>query len=398
MRDPGLTDWLIEGGLAGQAVGEIFDGFCRRLTAAGFPLTRGYLSFAMLHPLLWATGLVWERGRITEAIDLPYGFERRESWLTSPFRHMLESDIRRLHRPLGRGEEHADFPVLREFRDAGLTDWLALFFDFGWVLERMMVDQLGVILSWATDKPEGWTAAELAEIEALSRGLALAVKGSSSRDMTRALLATYIGGNAAEQVIAGRVRRGSVGRDEAVILYADLRGFTDFTDRTPPEEVTRRLNACFDAMGRPVKEAGGEILKFLGDGLLAVFLPDARRGVAGAADAALDAAQTILADIETLNAAEAQAGNPPLAVDLALHEGVVTSGNVGTAERLDFTIIGPAVNEATRIEGLCGPLGRHLLISDSFVRAAPALKPRLRSLGRHALRGVREAREVFTMD
>jgi adenylate cyclase len=199
-------------------------------------------------------------------------------------------------------------------------------------------------------------------------------------------------------VIAGRVRRGSVGRDEAVILYADLRGFTDFTDRTPPEEVTRRLNACFDAMGGPVKEAGGEILKFLGDGLLAVFLPDARRGVAGAAEAALEAARKILADIETLNAAEARAGNPPLAVDLALHEGVVTSGNVGTADRLDFTIIGPAVNEATRIEGLCGPLGRHLLISDSFVRAAPALKARLCSLGRHGLRGVREPREVFTID
>lgn len=398
MRDAGLHDWLIEGGLAGRKVEALFDGFCRRLTEAGFPLARGYLSFAMLHPLLWATGIVWERGRITEAIDLPYGFERREAWLTSPFRHMLETDVRRLHRPIGRGEAQLDFPVLREFRDGGLTDWLALFYNFGWALERMMVDQLGVIFSWATDKPGGWTEPELAEIEALSRELALAVKGSSSRDITRALLSTYIGGNAAEQVVAGRVRRGSVGRDEAVILYADIRGFTDFTDRTPPEEVTRRLNACFDALGEPVTAAGGEILKFLGDGLLAVFLPDAKRGVAEAASAALEAAQKVLAEIERLNQSEAAAGNPRLAIDLALHQGVVTSGNVGTADRLDFTIIGPAVNETTRIEGLCGELGRHLLISDSFVRAAPALEPRLRSLGRHALRGVREAREVFTID
>jgi len=398
MRDASITGWLVESGLAGLGVGELFDGFCRRLTESGFPLARGYLSFATLHPLLWATGLTWERGRLTEAIELPYGFERREAWLESPFRHMLESDLRRLHRPLGRGPEHRDFPVLREFHEAGLTDWLALFYNFGWVLERMMVDQLGVIFSWATDQPGGWSEAEIAELEALSRGLALAVKGSSGRDMTRALLATYIGGSAADQVIAGRIRRGSVGREEAVILYADLRGFTDFADATPPEEVTRRLNDCFDAVGGPLQAGGGEILKFLGDGLLAVFLPDAKRGVAGAAAQALAAAQAILAGVERLNAAEAEAGNPPLAIDLALHEGVVTSGNVGTAERLDFTIIGPAVNEATRIEGLCGSLGRQLLISDSFVRAAPGLKAKLRSLGHHRLRGVREPREIFAID
>src|SRR5262245_42212061 len=104
MRDPALTDWLIEGGLDGREVGELFDGFCRRLNESGFPLARGYLSFAMLHPLLWATGITWERGRVTEAIDLPYGFEQRESWKTSPFRHMLDGDVRRLHRPIGRGE------------------------------------------------------------------------------------------------------------------------------------------------------------------------------------------------------------------------------------------------------------------------------------------------------
>jgi adenylate cyclase len=352
----------------------------------------------MLHPVLWATGITWEQGRITGSIDLAYGYERRDSWLVSPFRHMLESDTRRLHRRIGRGEAALDFPVLREFREAGLTDWLALLFHYGWAVERMMVNQLGVIFSWATDKPGGWTAAELAEIEALSQPLALAVKGSSGRDTTRALLSTYIGRNAADQVIAGRVQRGSVEREAAVILYADLRGFTDFADVTSPEEVTRRLNACFDAMGEPVRRAGGEILKFLGDGLLAVFLPDAKRSLDQAAAAALEAAREILAGLARLNAAETAGGKPPLPVDLVLHEGVVTHGNVGTADRLDFTIIGPAVNEATRIEGLCKALGHHLLISDSFARAAPALKDHLRSLGRHTLRGVREQREVFTVD
>lgn len=396
MRDASLHEWIVERGLAGGSVAELFDGFCRRLVASGIPLTRAHLSVAMLHPLVWASGTVWERGHIVDSLDIAYGFDRGEPWLVSPFRHMLEADVRRLHRPLAGDDPILDFPVLHEFRKAGLTDWLGLFHSFGWAVEQMMVRELGVIFSWATDDPAGWTPAALQEIEPLTRTLALAVKGSSSRDMTRELLATYVGRKPAEQILAGRVQRGSVGRTAAIILYADLRGFTDFADAAAPEEVTRRLNDCFDGMGRPVTKAGGEILKFLGDGLLAAFPPEDTGDMAGAAVAALAAAQEILGAIDGLNAAETRAGNPPLAIDIALHQGEVTYGNVGTADRLDFTIIGPAVNEATRIEALCKTLGRHLLISDSFVRAAPALRLQLRSLGHHRLRGVREPREVFT--
>ena len=190
----------------------------------------------------------------------------------------------------------------------------------------------------------------------------------------------------------------SVGRSAAVILYADLRGFTDFAEVAAPEEVTRRLNGYFDCMGEPVKTAGGEILKFLGDGLLSIFLMDAEHDTGTVAAAALEASRGILSRVEQLNEVERRARNPALEIDIALHEGEVTYGNVGTADRLDFTVIGPAVNEVTRIEALCKELGLHLLISDSFVRAAPALQPHLRSLGRHRLRGVRESREVFTKD
>jgi adenylate cyclase len=149
-------------------------------------------------------------------------------------------------------------------------------------------------------------------------------------------------------------------------------------------------------MGEAVAAGGGEILKFLGDGILAVFLPRVGADMAAVAAATLAAAQDMLARVDRLNEAEVAAGRPALAVDIALHEGDVTYGNVGTADRLDFTVIGPAVNEATRLEGLCKELGRHLLVSDAVLRAAPALRPRLRSLGRHRLRGVREPREVFT--
>ncbi len=319
-----------------------------------------------------------------------------EGWQSSPFRHMLETHTARLHRRLAGEDAQIDFPVLAEFRDAGLTDWLALIYGFGLNLERA-ADELGVVISWATDRPSGWTAAELAMIEELSGTLALAARGSSALRTMRALLATYLGTDAASRVVDGQVRRGAVDRIDAFILYADLRGFTDFADVTAAEEVTRRLNGYFDCMGEAVAAAGGEILKFLGDGVLAVVLPKEGRDRAAAASATLSAARDILVRVRRLNDTEVAAGYPALAIDIALHESEVTYGNVGTADRLDFTAIGPAINEATRLEGLCRELGRHLLISDSFVGAAPALRPQLQSLGHHRLRGVREPREVFTV-
>src|SRR5439155_23266638 len=191
------------------------------------------------------------------------------------------------------------------------------------------------------------------------------------------------------------IQRGWASRLDAAILYADLRGFTSFAESTPPEEVIRRLNGIFDCLGGPVRAGGGEILKFLGDGMLAVFLP--KGDAAEVAAATLAAAREIMRQVAALNARETAAGNMALVLDLAIHAGEVTYGNIGTSERLDFTVIGPAVNEATRIEGLCKELDTSILISESFASAAPALRDQLRSVGHHRLRGVKEAREVFTI-
>jgi len=394
--DPALLhSWLIEAGLASLPSGELFDGFCRRLVASGVPIARGFLSIGALHPLWRARSFTWQDGRLAEVADFAYDYMQTRGWQASPFRHMMETRTPRLHRRLAGADARLDFPVLAEFRAAGLTEWLALMHDFGWDQGRQEGHHLGIVLSWATDGPQGWSAAEREAVEALSRPLSLAVKAGTALDTTRAVLATYIGQDAAALVVGGHVRRGSVGRLPSFILYADLRGFTDFAEVTAPEEVTRRLNGYFECMGEAVAAAGGEILKFLGDGILAAFLPREPAERPAVAAATLAAAQDLLARVDRLNAAEAAAGHPALALDIALHEGEVTYGNVGTAERLDFTAIGPAINEATRLEALCKTLGRNLLVSDSFVRAAPALRAQLRSLGRHKLRGVREEREVF---
>lgn len=396
VADASVQAWLVEAGLSSTSVRTLFDGFCTRLVAGGIPLSRGFLSIATLHPQRRANSIIWQNGEIVAATEFHHDNMATDAWHASPFSHMLETRRQRLHRRLVGDGAVLDFPVLSELRDAGFTDWLAFVYGFGWAFEQRDGGYLGVVLSWATHRSGGWTAAELDAIEELSGTLALAVRGSSTLDTTRDVLATYLGGDAAARVIAGHVRRGSVGRMAAFILYADLRGFTDFAEVTEPEEVTRRLNAYFDCTGEAITSRGGEILKFLGDGLLAVFLPTAG-GASAVAAAALDAARDVLARVERLNEAEGAAGRVTLAIDVALHEGEITYGNVGTSDRLDFTIIGPAVNEAARLETLCKDVSQHLLVSDSFVRTAPELRPELRSLGLHRLRGVREPREVFTV-
>jgi len=391
-----LHAWLIDAGLAGLEAESLFDGFCQRLVAAGIPIARGFLSIGGLHPLRRASSLTWQDGRIIDIQDFAHAAMDTRLWQESPFRLMMETGTRRLHRRLVGPDAVLDFPVLREFRDAGRTEWLALMHGFGWGTTPEH-SQFGVVISWVTGRAGGWTTDQLAAIEELSGTLALAAKGSSTPGVTRDVLAAYLGGDAADRVIAGQVRRGSVSRIAAAILYADLRGFTDFAEVTAPEEVTRRLNGIFDCLGEPVREAGGEILKFLGDGVLAVFLPKDGRDMAAVAEATLGAARAIQARVAALNAAETAAGHPALALDMALHAGDLTYGNIGTADRLDFTVIGPAVNEATRLEGLCKVLGVPTLISESFVRAAPALRDQLRSMGHHRLRGVREEKEVFAL-
>jgi adenylate cyclase len=391
----GLHAWLVETGLAGTAARALFDGFCAHLVAAGVPLARAFFSTTALHPQRRASSVLWQAGQPATDLVFAWSDMQTATWRESPFAHMLERRAPRLRRRLVGPDAVVDFPVLSELRDAGLTDWFALVYGFGWAGGRPTDDALGVVLSYATARPAGFEAADLDALEEVSRTLALAAKASGTLDTARDVLATYLGSDPAARVIAGHVQRGAVGRMAAFILYADLRGFTDFTEVTPPEEVARRLNAYFDCAGAAIAARGGEILKFLGDGVLAVFLPAPGRDPASVGAASLAAARELLARVADLNRAETAAGNPALEVDVALHTGEITYGNVGTAERLDFTVIGPAVNEAARLEALCGALGRHLLVSDAVVRAAPAMAASLRSLGRHALRGVREPREVF---
>jgi adenylate cyclase len=227
--------------------------------------------------------------------------------------------------------------------------------------------------------------------------LALALQARLGHDTSVNLLNTYVGPEAGRRILAGEIRRGSLEVISAVIMYADLRGFTALADTHGRDEMVEMLNTYFDCFVPVIESHGGQVLKYLGDGLLATF-PLNAEGPAVACTSSLDAAAESLRCVAEANRERAAAGKPVMALDLVLHLGDLFYGNVGSADRLDFTVIGPAVNEAARIEALCSQNERNLLTSETFASAATGSADRLVSIGRFALRGVRTAQSIYTLD
>lgn len=400
-----LAAWLTRAGLDGCSIDSMMAEFSERLNRdAGIPVERVYLAMTTLHPLLRARGYTWAAGQgLVDVAAMPHrdAGDEPQAWQESPFRHMLIKWEPEMRRRLTGPQALHDFPVLRDFADQGFSDWIAFAHSFGWDLSiaqrQVGYDAgMGMICSFATRHPEGFSASEIDRLRVLVSLLALTVKAVTLTQLARDVTAAYVGRDAANHVLSGEIRRGMAQKIDAVILYADLRGFTQVADRLAIEPLIEMLNAYFDCLGPAIEENGGQVLKFLGDGLLASFQLAPGQDPAPLCAAALAAAEQSLAAVEKLNAGWRSEGAPTLELDIALHRGTVMYGNVGTSARLDFTLIGPAVNEAARLENLCASLDRNLIASRSFVVSAGGAAKRLRSLGSHTLRGVAEPQEVFT--
>lgn len=392
-----ISAWLIDAGLAARPIDQLMSGFCERLNGAGLRIARVNVATSTLHPMLRALGFTWDRRHgETESFRFTHSDGVSQAWLDSPYAYMLANDITYLRRPLTGPKAQFDFPILKELRDEGLTDWCGAAFSFGLDAAVDGAGTIGLICSLSSDRDGGFAASDLVLLEQLLPTLALAVKSVAVQDMSRGLLTTYLGADAAARVLSGTIQRGSVQSVHAVLYYADLRAFTTQADTTPTEELVTLLDDYLDCMVRPVEKRGGQVLKFLGDGLLATFGVGALQPPDVCATA-LDAAQEAMDLVAALNRKRQGEGKPVMELDLALHLGEVLYGNVGSDDRLDFTVIGPAVNEASRMEALCKDLGQNLLISESFADSATGCRSRLTSLGRHSLRGVREPVELFTL-
>ena len=394
-RVQALSDWLVQQGLRGTALEDLLAGFCKGLRALGLPLWRCHVSMRTLHPNFEALSFRWRprSGIVREPI--PYSEETSEEWSSSPFHHMFQTDNFRLRRRLRGPHARLDFPILVEFRDQGATDYLARITPFG---DDGIIDgRTGIVCSWTSDRPEGFSTIEIAILDRLQPRLALTVKTVLGLEITRNVVDAYVGPKTGRRILRGEIRRGATETIHAVIFHADLRGFTALSDRMARDELVPMLDEYLECIVQPVVDHGGEVLKFMGDGLLATFDLDAS-GDDSICRIALASAVSALRLTQELNAARTAAGKPTTGLDVALHLGDVLYGNVGGRDRLDFTVIGPAVNEASRIEGLCDRLGRRLLISESFASAATQCTGQLVSVGKFRLRGLARDQEIFSLD
>jgi len=389
-----LAGWVTEAGLIGTSESELMAGFCRRVVNAGVPLARAIVILDTLHPIYEGRAFRWRADMPDEAEVIDYGRtnegEAAESWRRSPFYHLLQSGGTLLRRRLAAGEP-VDFSSVAQARDEGMTDYVALIRRFA--AEGVIGKMDCAYSSWATDAAGGFDDEAVLALQRLAPFLELAIKSAVLARMAGTLAQTYLGRDAGRRVMSGRILRGVAEKIGAVLWYSDLHGYTEISDNSPPEQIIPLLNDYAEVVVAAVHANGGDVVKLMGDGTLAIFPADNRED---ACHAALAAATHAGRAAVSLNRKRRAAGLPTAELYLALHVGDVFYGNIGSKDRLDFTVIGPAVNEVSRILAMSRSVERDLLLSSSFVVALGSdLRRRMVSIGRYALRGVAQPQELF---
>jgi adenylate cyclase len=382
-----VTDWLMGEALGEPNIEHLVEGTAARVDAAGIPIQRFHISFNMLHPLYSGMGLTWRRGKELEVAR----FERttgpdNPAWTNSPLNHMIQRRITSLRRRLVGPAAILDFPILEDLRAAGATDYFAFAIPFASDGED------GLIGSWTTDRKRGFFDADLRALHRIQRRLAVACRMTIRGQVAKNVVATYLGRGAGERVLAGQIRRGEGETIPAVIWYSDLRGSTALAERLDRESYTEILNCYFECVGGAILKEGGEILDFIGDAILAIFPIGGGKGRDDACARAYSAALLAQRRIDGTNAERAGSGMPQLSYGLALHVGDMMFGNIGTPERLSFSVIGPSVNKVARLEGLTKEVARPVVASRAYIESCPGV---WELLGQFKVQGIAEPIEVF---
>ena len=378
-----IIDWLIGGARSATQSGDVLGELCEQLFAAGLPIYRVGIFVRTLHPDVYGRSFIWRQGQEVAVGEADFSLPDSEEFQTSPLTTLLQTGQPVRHRLNAMNE--ANSVVLEGMRAEGITDYFAF--------PIVFTDGSKHAVSIQTRQPSGFTDGEIAALTRIIAPLARVAEVRALQRTSVTLLNTYVGSRAGERILAGQIRRGHTDFLHAVIWLSDLRGFTALSDRLPSILIVDLLNRYFDCQVPAIIKAGGEVLKFMGDGLLAIFPiaddgSDEREVCARALTAALEM-RTAVRDL-TFSAF----GGPTERVTfgLALHLGDVLYGNIGGANRLDFTCIGPAVNIAARMEKLSGGLGRTILASPAFVQHDG---DQWHDLGEFAVAGVARPQRVF---
>jgi adenylate cyclase len=390
----GLAAWISEAGLAATDESGFLAELCTRARAAGLPLSRALVFVDTLHPIYEGQALRWydDKGAIPVLDYEPTVGERLERWQQSPFFRMLETGETCLRVPIN-AENAARYPIAYDLAGGSATEYVSCITRFG------ADDVIGgldcVYSSWITAASGGFTDDQVAAIRRLLPPFALALKSRALTRIARTLVETYLGRDAGRRVLDGSIVRGAVERISTALWMSDLREFTRISEAARPDELIPFLDDHADAVIAAIHDAGGDVLKLIGDGTLAIF---SAASPGDACRAALLAAERAIAEVAALGRRRAAEGRPHTSLYLGLHVGDVFFGNIGSRDRLDFTVIGPAVNECSRIAAMCHSLSQPILISSAFADGLGEEAERLVSVGRYALRGVGGAQHLYTLD
>ena len=379
-----IADWLLGPALQVATAAQAADEYAWRILAAGFPLARLTVHSGTLHPQFLGTSLTWWRdtGQTVQT------FVEHEVTDVVPYRDNAVLRViqggETMRRRVDVADSMLDLPILHDLKAKGCTDYFAL------PVAGAHGRHYGV--TYTTDAVDGFSDGQVGELTRVSQRMGILCDSFMQRALMRHVLNVYLGRSAGPKVLAGQIRRGTGEELNAVLWSSDLRGFTTRSDRLPGRQMVAILNALFDAQANAIHRHGGEILKFIGDGLLAIFPIGGTAPIGDATHSAMAAAMQGQEAVRRLVDDPSMSGESALQIVVALHPGTVIYGNVGASDRLDFTVIGPAVNLVSRVEAVAKALDEPIVVTDGF---AQAYSGPLRSLGIHQFRGVANPRELF---
>ena len=381
------AEWLMDGARSAPLPQQVLSQLCERLVACGIPLWRVAVFIRTLHPNVMGRRFIWRPGTEVETSEAPFELLATPDFLENPVARVYQTS-RAVRRRLADPSCLLDFPILAELKAEGVTDYLAV--------PLVFTDGAIHVVTCTTRQPGGFADTQIGGIESIIPPLARVAEIRTFRRMASTLLDTYVGRSPGERILAGHIRRGDIEEIHAAIWLSDMRGFTALADRVPPRQLIDLLNRYFDCQVPAILDHRAEVLKFMGDGLLAIFpIAEDNADAQEVCSRTFAAARQVRHNVAALSTDIGVEDLHELRFGLALHIGEVLYGNIGSGNRLDFTCIGPAVNLAARIEKLTGPLGRAILASGEFAHYCPR---EFSAIGEFALPGISAPHLVYGVD
>lgn len=394
-----LSDWMIETALSTSQYEFMFGEFCERLVKIGVPASRVLGAMTTLHPLTEAITMLWsERDGVSDLRLIPHGDNQNDDWQSSPLKALIDSGDKEAHYRLSDQGNWSQYPLLRELEQEGIVDYLAFQSPFSETSDDAS-RQDGLLSSWATDHPDGFSHEHIEALRRLIPRFAIVAKMANRERLKENIAFAYMGEKAGTQVLNGQIKLGDGQVIRAVIWFSDLRDSTRLAEEMSLHEFLELLNDYFDAMAGAVIEHGGEVLRFIGDAALAIFpiRDNEENGEDGhteleARSLALQSASAAAARAEMRNASRIESEQTPFRYGISLHVGEIMYGNIGVPSRVEFSVIGPAANAAARLESLTKTLDRRVLVSQDF---ANGIEHDWEDMGKHSISGSGHTMEVL---